>query len=116
MQRGNCCHCIYGASPLWWVAGATVCRRACPSLSLNLVTDEEKVTKSVTKLNDTLNDIIDFCSTPRSMIEIMEHIGLKHRYNMKHRYIDPLLEGGFLVMTVPEKPNSRSQKYKRALT
>ena len=87
-----------------------------PSLSLNLVTDEEKVAKSVTKLNDTLNDIIDFCSTPRSMIEIMEHIGLKHRYNMKHRYIDPLLEGGFLVMTVPEKSNSRSQKNMRALT
>lgn len=35
---------------------------------------------------------------------------------MKHRYIDPLLEGSFLVMTVPEKSNSRSQKYKRALT
>lgn len=87
-----------------------------PSLSLNLVTDEEKVTKSVTKLNDTLNEIIDFCSTPRSMIEIMEHIGLKHRYNVKHRYIDPLIEGGFLVMTIPEKPNSRSQKYKRTLT
>lgn len=32
-----------------------------PSLSLNLVTDEENVTKSVTKLSDTLNDIIDFC-------------------------------------------------------
>lgn len=28
MQRGNCCHCIYGALPLLWVAGATVCRRA----------------------------------------------------------------------------------------
>lgn len=87
-----------------------------PSLSLNLVTDEENVTKSVTKLSDTLNDIIDFCSTPRSMAEIMEHLGLKHRYNVKHRYIDPLIEGGFLVMTIPEKPNSRSQKYKRALT
>lgn len=84
-----------------------------PSLSLNLVTAEEKVTKSVTKLNDTLNDIIDFCSIPRSMTEIMERIGLKHRYNVKHRYIDPLIEGGFLVMTIPEKPNSRSQKYKR---
>lgn len=82
-----------------------------PSLSLNLVTNEEKVTK----LNDTLNDIIDFCSTPRSMAEIMKHLGLKHRYNVKHRYIDPLMEGGFLVMTIPEKPNSRSQKYKRAL-
>lgn len=83
-----------------------------PSLSLNLVTDEEKVTK----LSDTLNDIIDFCSIPRSMSEIMEFIGLKHRYNVKHRYIDPLLESGFLVMTIPEKPNSRSQKYQRALT
>lgn len=83
-----------------------------PSLSLNLVTDKEKVTK----LNDTLNDIIEFCSTPRSMTEIMEHIGLKHRYNVKHRYIDPLIDSGFLVMTIPDKPNSRSQKYKRSLT
>ena len=55
-----------------------------PSLSLNLVTSEEKVTKSVTKLTETVNDIIAFCSTPRSMTEIMEHIGLKHRYNVKH--------------------------------
>lgn len=68
-----------------------------PSLSLNLVTDEEKVTK----LSDTLNDIINFCSTPRSMSEIMEFIRLKNRYNVKHRYIDPLLESGFLVVTIP---------------
>jgi len=87
-----------------------------PALSLNLVTDEEKVTKSVTKMTETINDIIAFCSTPKSMTEIMEHIGLKHRYNVKHRYIDPLIEGGFLTMTIPEKPNSRNQKYQRALT
>ena len=80
-------------------------------MSLNLVTDKEKVTK----LNDTLNDIIEFCSTPRSMTEIMEYIGLKHRYNVKHRYIDPFIDSGFLVMTIPEKPNSKSQKYKRSL-
>lgn len=87
-----------------------------PSLSLNLVTDKEKVTKSVTKITETVNEIIAFCSSPRSMTEIMEHIGLKHRYNVKHRYIDPLIEGGFLIMTNPEKPNSRFQKYLRALT
>ena len=83
-----------------------------PSLSLNLVTSDEKVTK----LNDTLNSIIDFCISPRSMTEIMEFMGYKHRYNVKHRYIDPLIEGGFLVMTIPEKPNSRSQKYQKALS
>ena len=87
-----------------------------PALSLNLVSDEEKVTKSVTKMTETINDIIAFCSTPKSMTEIMEHIGLKHRHNVKHRYIDPLIEGGFLTMTIPEKPNSRNQKYQRALT
>ena len=36
-----------------------------PTLSLNLVTDEEKVTK----LSDILNEIMLFCSTPRSMAE-----------------------------------------------
>ena len=87
-----------------------------PALSLNLVTNEEKVTKSVTKMSETINDIIAFCSTPRSMTEIMEHIGYKHRHNVKHRYIDPLIEGGFITMTIPEKPNSRNQKYQRALT
>ena len=87
-----------------------------PSLSLNLVISEEKVTKSVTKFTETVNDIIAFCSTPRSMTEIMEHIGLKHRYNVKHRYIDPLIDSGVLMMTIPDKPNSRNQKYIRALT
>lgn len=87
-----------------------------PTLSLNLVTDKEKVTKSVTKITEKVNDIIAFCSVPRSMTEIMNHIGMKHRYNVKHRYIDPLIESGFLEMTIPDKPNSRSQKYKRTLT
>ena len=74
------------------------------------------MTKSVTKLNDVLNDILEFCEIPRSMTEILGHLGLKHRYNVKHRYLDPLIDGGFLDMTIPEKPNSRSQKYKRKLT
>lgn len=87
-----------------------------PTLSLNLVTDKEKVTKSVTKLTETVNDILAYCSTPRSLTEIMEQIGLKHRYYVKHHYIDPLIEGGFLVMTIPDKPNSRNQKYQRSLT
>ena len=87
-----------------------------PTLSLNLVTDKEKVTKSVTKLTETVNDILAYCSIPRSLTEIMEHIGLKHRHYVKSHYIDPLIEGGFLAMTVPNKPNSRNQKYQRILT
>ena len=87
-----------------------------PSLSLNLVTDGEKVPKSATKSTETMNEVLDFCERPRSLTEIMAHLGLKHRNNAKSRYIDPLIENGFLEMTIPEKPNSRNQKYVRALS
>ena len=78
-----------------------------PSLSLNLVTDEEKVTK----LSDTLNDIIDFCDTPRSMIEIMEHLGIKSKETLRNVYLDPAIEEGFVELTIPDKPTSKNQMY-----
>lgn len=87
-----------------------------PSMSLNLVTDGEKVTKSATKSTETMNEVLAFCTQERSLTEIMAHLGLKHRNNAKSRYVDPLIEGGFLEMTIPEKPNSRNQKYVRALS
>ena len=87
-----------------------------PSMSLNLVTDGEKVTKSATKSTEMMNEVLAFCTQERSLTEIMTHLRLKHRNNAKSRYIDPLIEGGFLEMTIPEKPNSRNQKYVRALS
>lgn len=85
-----------------------------PTWSLNLVAEEEKVTKSVTKQAGVINEILSFCSEPHSLAEIMEHVGLKHRSNTKQRYINPLLEAGYLIMTIPNKPNSWKQKYIRA--
>lgn len=85
-----------------------------PSLSLNLVSGGEKVTKSATKSTERMNEVIAFCQQPRSLTEIMKHLHLKHRNNAKSRYIDPLIEGGFIEMTIPDKPNSRNQKYVRA--
>ena len=81
-----------------------------PSLSLNLVTDGDKVTKST----EMMNEVISFSQQPRSLTEIMKHLQLKHRNNTKSRYVDPLIEGGFIEMTIPDKPNSRNQKYVRA--
>lgn len=64
-----------------------------PSLSLNLVSDGEKVTKSATKSTEMMNEVIAFCQQPRSLTEIMKHLQLKHRNNAKSRYVDPLIEG-----------------------
>ena len=59
------------------------------------------------------NEILRFCSEPRKLPEIMEHVGLKHRSHTKSRFIDPLIERGFLRMTVPDKPRSILQQYVR---
>lgn len=54
--------------------------------------------------------LLAFCVKPKSLSEICKHLGLKDRYKVKKRYIDPLLNKS-LRMTEPESPNSPTQKY-----
>ena len=44
---------------------------------------------------------------------LMDRIGLKHRPTFRKNYLLPAIELGFIEMTLPSKPNSRYQKYKR---
>lgn len=55
--------------------------------------------------------ILEFCKIPRTKKEISEHIGYKNLTYMTRIYIRPLLESDKLVYTIPEKPQSRLQKY-----
>lgn len=54
--------------------------------------------------------ILEFCITPRTILEIMEALGLKERKSAR-RHIKPLVERGRLAMTLPDKPKSKNQKY-----
>lgn len=54
--------------------------------------------------------IIEFCKEPRSLAEIMPYLGYKDRVKFKKKYINSLLDS-VLAMTIPDKPNSRNQKY-----
>lgn len=55
--------------------------------------------------------ILDFCIMPRTKQEIMDHMGFSSRRQFNERYMKPLLEAGKLVMTIPDKPSSKNQKY-----
>ena len=61
----------------------------------------------------TIQDLIQFCSVPRSRKEMQEFMGLVGRRNFSEKYIKPLLSAGKIEMTVPDKPNSRNQKYQK---
>jgi len=54
--------------------------------------------------------ILEFCVTPKSILEIAEFLGLKEKKSAR-RHVKPLVEQGRLAMTLPEKPNSKNQKY-----
>ncbi|MBP5640047.1 MAG: putative DNA binding domain-containing protein [Victivallales bacterium] len=60
------------------------------------------------KHNET--QVLLFCSTPKSMLELAQLLHVKDRRTVK-RVILPLLEQGRLAMTIPQSPNSRFQKY-----
>lgn len=55
--------------------------------------------------------ILKFCKTERTKKEISEHIGYKNLTYMTRTFLKPLLESNKLAYTIPEKPQSRLQKY-----
>ena len=67
----------------------------------------QQVTEQVTKLLTALGDE----ELPAS--EIMGRLGLKHRPTFLYSYLHPALELGLIERTVPDKPNSRLQKYRK---
>lgn len=64
-------------------------------------------------IDNRLMELIEFCVMPRSKQEMMNYIGLTDSKNFRERYLVPLLEARKIEMTIPDKPNSRNQKYKK---
>lgn len=48
-----------------------------------------------------------------STVELMERLGLSHRPTFRKNYINPALEQNLIERTIPDKPNSKNQKYKK---
>jgi predicted HTH transcriptional regulator len=80
------------------------------------VNREEVLVKNHDGLNSEMDSlsqeerILVFCEEPKSTSEIAEYLGYKDKRSIRKR-LNPLLEQGRIAMTVPDKPNSRLQKY-----
>ncbi len=58
-----------------------------------------------------MQDLLTWCAVPRSRQEMQKFCHLVGRNNFSKQYLKALLESGQLKMTIPEKPNSRNQRY-----
>lgn len=68
---------------------------------------EETANPSVQKLLNVLGD------KELSATQIMERLGLSHRPTFRKNYLNPALAQGVVEMTIPDKPKSRNQKYRK---
>ncbi len=69
------------------------------------VTDQDK--SPVDRLLSVLgNDML-------SATEIMERLGLSHRPTFRKNYLNPALEQNLIERTIPDRPNSKNQKYRK---
>lgn len=69
------------------------------------VTDQDKL--PVERLLSVLgNDIL-------SAAQLMERLNLSHKPTFRKNYLKPALEQNLIERTIPDKPNSRNQKYRK---
>ena len=69
------------------------------------VTDQDKI--PIERLLSALGD------DTLSAAELMERLGLSHRPTFRKNYLNPALEQNLIERTIPDKSNSRNQKYRK---
>ncbi|OIO37747.1 MAG: AAA family ATPase [Candidatus Omnitrophica bacterium CG1_02_49_16] len=74
--------------------------------------DTAQVTAQVTAQAEREIELLDFCKIPKSTSEMMKFLRLKHREHFRLEILNPLVDKGLLLQTIPEKPNSSKQKYR----
>ena len=79
--------------------------------SLVKVTRENLTEKDI-NVNKLLN--IMTINVPMSAYEIMEKLEIKSKETLRSKYLDPAIEEGLILLTIPDKPTSKNQMYYKA--
>ena len=77
----------------------------------NQVTNQESNQVSGAETGTREVKILEFCKEPKTRAEIQEYVGINNRGHFRTAILDPLLKNGKLLRTIPDKPNSKNQKY-----
>lgn len=67
------------------------------------------------EINDKTIVVLEGLNEPKKRKDILDYIGLKNHSDNRVKYLDPLVNLGWIEMTIPEKPTHQDQKYKRSI-
>ena len=90
------------------------------ALMLEIIRDTLKNTDQVSdQVTDQVDDSVQkmlsvMGNETLSAAEIMKRLELSHRPTFRKNYLDPALEAHLIERTIPDKPSSSRQKYRKA--
>ena len=72
-----------------------------------------QVNKANAETSEYVKKMLDLMEydVPYTSNDIMERLGLKSKETLRKNYLNPAIELGLIRMTIPDKPNSRNQRY-----
>lgn len=75
-------------------------------ISIQISEDNEQLSECVKKLLEVMEYDIPYAGNA-----LMEKLGLKSKEGFRRNYLRPAINMNLIRMTVPDKPNSRNQRY-----
>ena len=75
--------------------------------AIETIYSDEQVSEQVVEQDK----LVEFCKEPRTRNEMQIFCSIEGRKKFNEKYLKPLLTSGKLAMTIPDKPNSKNQKY-----
>ena len=71
------------------------------------------VEKESKNISDQVNRLLEIMEVgiPYSANELIKYLGIKTKETLRASYLNPAIENKLITMTLPDKPNSKNQKY-----
>ena len=83
------------------------------NMNFDLHSASGQVSGQVDGQDERIAKLLKYCESARSRSDMQAVVGISSRDFFSKNYLYPLLDAGKLRMTIPDKPNSRNQKYIR---
>lgn len=76
------------------------------NISVQIMRDTEQLSESVKHLLDVME-----YDVPYTSMALMGKLGMRSREGFRRNYLRPAIEQNLIRMTIPDKPNSKNQRY-----